>query len=307
MHDRKKLVLSLTCLASLGYVTAYANVSQSSSTQKIHRTGTEHKINVVAAEDFYGEVAKAVGGSDVNVISLIANPNQDPHSYEPTTAASRNVANAQIVISDGIGYDAWMDNLISASRLHGKIVIHVASDLMGKKLGDNEHVWYIPTTMSKLATTLANDMSKIDPSHSSLFHQRANHYVATLQPFQDKVKQLRRSTPTPIASSELVFDYMAQALNLQITSHSFGKAINDGIDPPASSIADLETDLRTKRVKMFVYDIQNSTPTVEQMVKIAQENKIPIVRVTETEPAGEDYEQWMTQQSNQVGKALGVH
>lgn len=99
---------------------------------------------------------------------------------------------------------------------------------------------------------------------------------------------------------------MAQALNLDITTHEFGKAVNDGVDPSAPSIAQMENDLRSKRDKIFVYDIQNSTPTVVQMVKLAQTNHIPIVKVTETEPTGQDYEQWMMQQLNQVQKALAA-
>ena len=76
-------------------------------------------MRVVAAEDFWGSIAKQVGGSYVSVTSIITDPNADPHSYEPTAQDARTVAEAQYVIVNGAGYDQWAENLLRRTRSRG--------------------------------------------------------------------------------------------------------------------------------------------------------------------------------------------
>jgi zinc/manganese transport system substrate-binding protein len=264
-----------------------------------------HKIKVVAAENFYGEVAKAVGGDQVEVTSILANPQQDPHDYEPTAAASRQVADSQVMIYTGLGYDDWAAKLLKAdSNSSGKEVVAVGGDLLGKKAGDNPHVWYDPAVMPKLAKKLADDFAKIDPEHARQFQQRANDYIATLAPLTDKVAKLRQAAATNIDVSEPVFDYMAAALNFTINDPAFAKAVEDGNDPAVAEYAKVQGDITGKKIKFFVCNMQTESPTVERMVKLAEANGIPVIKVTETEPAGKNYLQWMTGQLEQIEKAL---
>lgn len=265
------------------------------------------KIRVVAAERFYGEVAQAVGGDRVEVTSILTNPQQDPHEYEPTVAVSKSVANAQAVVYTGIGYDNWMNQLLNAnSSGAAKQVVVVGSDLCGKVAGDNPHVWYDPSTMTKLAAKLAADFSKLDPGDAAEFRQRANNYITSLSPLTTTVNKLKQPAPALIDVSEPVFDYMAEALNLKVNDARFAKAIEEGNDPAASDFAAVQNDIKNKRIKFFVYNVQTDSPTVDNLVKLAAANGIPVVKVTETEPAGEDYVQWMTSELNQVGKVLGA-
>ncbi len=82
----------------------------------------------------------------VDVNSIIANPNLDPHDYEATPSTARAVADARIVIYNGADYDPWMDKLIAATDRPQRIVINVAN-LLGRKPGDNPHLWYDPAAM----------------------------------------------------------------------------------------------------------------------------------------------------------------
>ena len=268
--------------------------------------GQGQKIKVVAAENFYGEVAQAVGGDQVEVTSILKNPDQDPHDYEPTADASRAVADAQVVIYTGIGYDDWMNKLLKAdSSAPTKEVVVVGSDLLGKVAGDNPHVWYDPTAMPKLAAKLAADLSKLDPNHAQDYQKRAHDYIASLTPLTTSLAKIRQSTTVNIDVSEPVFDYMAEALNLKVNDSRFAKAIEDGNDPTAADFANVQTDIKDKKIKFFVYNTQTDNPTVDNIVKLARSYGIPVLEVTETEPAGKDYIQWMADELNQVGKALG--
>lgn len=265
------------------------------------------KIKVVAAENFYGEVAQAVGGDRVEVTSILTNPEQDPHDYEPTADAAKVVADGKVIVYTGIGYDDWMEKLLKADSGGGsKVVVAVGSDLLGKKDGDNPHVWYDPSTMPRLAQKLADDLSRIDPDNAQKFQKQANDYVSTLEPLTAKVAKLKQSTAVNIDVSEPVFGYMAAALNLKINDPTFAKAIEEENDPTATDFGQVQSDIKDKKIKFFVYNIQTKSPTVDKIIKMAEDNGIPVVKVTETEPAGKNYIQWMTEQLDQVERILNI-
>jgi zinc/manganese transport system substrate-binding protein len=295
-------VFLLSACGAASTTTSASNTSDSSI-----KTTSTSKIKIVAAENFYGEVAKAVGGDRVDVINILDNPNTDPHDFEPTPDVARSVSNAQVIVYNGVGYDAWIDKLISAdSSSKSKSITKVADDVMGKKEGDNEHVWYNPNTMPKLANKLADDLAKLDPSQAETYHKNAQTFIASLAPLQEKVQKLKQTSGVKIDVSEPVFDYMANAINLSVNDAKFSKAIDEGTDPSAADVAQLQSDLKGKNVKVFVYNIQNSSPTVDNLVKLAKSSEVPIVEVTETKPKGKTYFQWMNDQLDQVAKALGI-
>jgi zinc/manganese transport system substrate-binding protein len=300
-------ITGLAASASLIFLLSACG-SSSNTASTANGPNSSGKIKMVAAEDFYGEVAKAVGGDHVEVTSILNNPNTDPHDYEPTPDVARTVSNSQIIVYDGVGYDAWMDKLISAdSSSSSKSIIKVADDVMGKKDGDNEHVWYNPETMPKLAKKLADDLSKVDPSQAKTFQKNAQTFIASLAPLQEKVQKLKQTNGAKIDVSEPVFDYMANALNLSVNDPKFSKAIDEGTDPSAADVAQLQSDIKGKKIKLFVYNVQNSSPTVDNLVKMAKSSGVPVVKVTETKPKGDTYLQWMDNQLDAVSKALGVH
>ncbi|KIL40595.1 hypothetical protein SD70_12715 [Gordoniibacillus kamchatkensis] len=263
------------------------------------------KIKLVAAENFYGEAAKAVGGDYVEVTSILNSPDADPHDFEPTPEASKSVHDAQVVVYNGIGYDEWMKKLIDASGdAKNKAVIAVGSDIMGKKEGDNEHIWYNPDTMPKYVDRLAEQLSKLDPSHKDAYRKQADAYKASLAPFTSLVKELKQASPVPVAVSEPVFDYMAEALNLSVSDKKFSMAAEEETDPAPAEVAQLQNDIKGKKITMFVNNIQASSPTVKNIVELAKQNEVPVIEVTETLPSGKNYVQWMVDQLNQIKAAL---
>ena len=133
------------------------------------------KIALVAAENFYGDVAQQIGGDRVSVTSVLSNPDQDPHLFETTPSIVRQIAAAQVVVYNGAAYDPWMDSILKVTPKAGRIAI-VAADLMHKKAGDNPHLWYDPDTMPAVATALADAFSAADPAHK-------DNYAARLQIF----------------------------------------------------------------------------------------------------------------------------
>lgn len=275
--------------------------SSEQSSQESDRSEGGSKINIVAAEDFYGEVAEAVGGDHVEVTSIITNPSEDPHDFEPTPDTAKTVSNADVLIYNGIGYDNWMENLIeSSSNNDEKINIKVGEDVLDKENGDNEHIWYKPETMPRLADALADRLAKEDPKHAEDFEQQAANYQDSLQPLLDLVSQSETSSEKTAAVTEPIFDYMLDALHYKPNNTKFPLAIEEGTDPAPKDVAEMQDDIKDHNVSFLVQNIQVENPTITKLVELAKENDVPIVKVTETLPEGKDYKTWMIDQLKQI-------
>lgn len=260
------------------------------------------KIQVVASLDFYGEVAKAVGGNKVSVQSIINNPAVDPHDYEPTTKVGKSVASADLVVASGIGYDGWMDKVVKSAD-KSKNYLRVADDLINKKEGDNEHIWYDPRTMPKLANTLADKFAKKDPADKATFKANAKKYIASLDNLNTLINKLKSKVNGQLVDvSEPVFGYALDYLGYKVNDDHFSKSTEDGTDYSAKDIHGIETDIKEKKIAFFVNNIQASSKTVNQLVKLAEQNNVPVLKVTETLPKGKNYRTWMTSQYQQLEK-----
>jgi zinc/manganese transport system substrate-binding protein len=257
------------------------------------RAASAEPIAIVAAENFYGDVAAQIGGERVKVISILSNPDQDPHLFEASVSTARNLAAARIVIYNGADYDPWMTKLLTASRASGRVAIEVAR-LVGKKSGNNPHLWYDPSTMPAVAEALAAELARLDPDHLADYKSRRDALRASLKTVDDKIASLReRYAGVRVTATEPVAGYLAAAIGLEVRNERFQLAVMNGTEPSASDIAAFQTDLRTRAVKLLLYNSQTSEALTQKMRAIAQEAGVPIVGVSETEPAGLTYQAWM--------------
>jgi zinc/manganese transport system substrate-binding protein len=261
-------------------------------------------VDIVAAENFYGDIAQQIGGPDANVISILSSPNQDPHLFEVSPSVARSISAARIVICNGINYDPWIDNLLGAARATDRTVVVVA-DLVGKKTGDNPHIWYDPATMLILAKTLSVALIVHDPAHKARYEERLARFLVSLKPIQARIYQLRqRLSGTPVTATEPIFGYIFDALGMEVRNQPFQLAVMNDTEPSASDVAAFENDLRRHQVKLLVYNSQATNPIAERMVKIASASHVPVVGATETEPAGTIYQNWIESMLGAVDRAL---
>ena len=265
----------------------------------------EETISIVAATNFYGEAAAAVGGDRVAVASVLIAPGTDPHDFDPPPSVARAVADADIVIMNGAGYDHWMEHLIESNEVDGRIVIDVA-ELIGVEEGQNPHVWYDPKAMPALAAALSKALSEFAPEAAGDFAAARDALVATMVPVDEKVAELRaRFGGTEVAATEPVFGYMADALGLTMTNEAFQTAIMNEVEPSASDIAALEDDIRSGRVKVLFYNEQVEDAFTRNLADLARASGVPLVSVTETQPDGRTFAEWMLDSLDETAKALG--
>ena len=261
-------------------------------------------ITVVAAENFYGDIAEQIGGPNLAVTSILTNPEQDPHEFEASPSTARQIADARLVIYNGADYDPWAVKLLSASKSSQRETIEVAK-LIHKKAGDNPHVWYEPHAVPALAKTLADTLSKIDPAHKAEYAGRLAAFERSMSPLTDKIAALRQKyAGTAVTATEPVFGYMADALGLKMRNGRFQLAVMNDTEPSAAAIAAFEKDLRTRTVKALIYNNQTSEALTERMRGIAQESGVPVVGVSETAPPGTRYQEWMLSQLESLDQAL---
>ena len=264
-------------------------------------------IHIVAAENFYCGVARHIGGDRVEVTSILTNPDQDPHLFtvDPRTAAA--VEGADVLVISGIDYDPWMTDLEKANRPLDKMkqfVITVA-DLVGAKEGDNPHIWYKPETMPAYAKRLTGCLCANDKAHAADYQKRLADFLATLQPVQAKIAALKvKFGGTNVVATEPVFGYMADALGFKMHDMGFQNHVMNNVEPTAQETGEFEDLLKQRKVKLLFYNGQASDPIADRMKEIATTAGVPVVGVTETEPAGTTFASWMLTQLDEVEKAL---
>jgi zinc/manganese transport system substrate-binding protein len=263
-------------------------------------------INVVAGENFWGSIAAQLGGSKVNVHSVVTDPNADPHEYESNTTDARAVADARLVILNGAGYDDWGQKLLDANASNRRTVLNVAQ-LLGKKPGDNPHFWYQPDYVIAVTDKITSEYKAIDPADASYFQQQRALFATALRPYQDKIAEIKsKFGGVPVGSTESIFVYAAGALGLNLISPpEFMNAIAEGNDPPASAVAKFHDQIDGKQIKVLVYNNQASTSVTTNLKQLAQQRGIPLVGVAETlQPVGSTFQDWQVAQLTALESAL---
>ena len=261
-------------------------------------------VKVVAAENFYGDIAAQIGGANVAVTSILTNPDQDPHLFEASPDTAKALADAKIVVVNGVDYDPWMEKLLKANAAPGRKEV-VVGPLVGHKPGDNPHLWYSPAYVTAAAKAIAADLDAVDPAHKADYDKGEAQFLDSLKPLEAKIAAMRaKYAGQPVTASEPVFGYQAMLLGLKVHNEKFALAVMNNTEPSASQVAGFENDLKGHKVKAMLYNAQASEPAVQRLVQMAKDNNIPVVGVSETEPANSTYQQWMIGQLDALDAAL---
>lgn len=272
-------------------------------------TQSPASINVVAAENSWGSIVRQLAGSHATVTSIITNPTTDPHSYEAKPSDSRALASAKYVVVNGLGYDPWARKALHANPSSGRKVL-VVGELLGLKEGDNPHRWYSPDSVQTFIDRVTRDLQQLDSKDAAYFDARRTAFESVgLKQYHALISEIRQTYPgTAVGASESIFAPLADGLGLRLlTPPSFLKAIAEGTDPTAADKETVDQQVKTKQIKVFVFNSQNSTRDVQAIVKLAKAQAIPIPTVTVTEtlaPASATFQAWQVKQLVALKAAL---
>ncbi len=255
-------------------------------------------IRVVAAENMWGSIAAQLGGTRAHVTSIVDNPATDPHDYEPTTQDARDLADAQLVIENGAGYDPWVDKLLAADSSSNRIVVNVGK-LVGVPAGGNPHMWYSPADVRRVIGVLTADYRSLRVTAPRI-DLRA--YVAQIASIRSRYAGVK------VGASESIFAPLAQALGLDlVTPASFMMAISEGTDPTAQDLTTIGDQIAKREIKVWIFNSQNATPDVQRLTSAARAKRIPVVTITETlSPENATFQSWQVAQLKRLAGALAT-
>ena len=269
-------------------------------------TSAPDVVHVVAAENFWGNITSQIGRRDVAVTSLITNPNADPHLFETDAADAATLAQAQVVIENGAGYDTWMGSLLGADGGSPRIV-NAATVLHITGSDPNPHLWYAIPRVPTVAAAIAGALEKAAPADGAAFKANLATFDASLAPLNSTLATIKAHFHSvPVAYTERVPGYALAAAGLDVkTPPGFARAIEDGTDPgPADTLA-VQKLLTDHDINVLLYNVQTVTPVTTQIRALARSHDIPVVGVSETMPAGAaSYQQWQESQLTNLLHAL---
>lgn len=278
--------------------------AQQSISARASHAASPASISVIAAESVYGDVLKQLGGKRVEVTNIMSQPALDPHFFEVNAEIARRLSKAKLVVYNGAAYDPWVTHLLEASSNLSRQQIVVAK-LVGKGPHDNPHLWYLPASMPMLAQAVHTFLLQTDPAHQSEYRAYLADFLKSLAQIDAKIASLRtKYQGLPIAATEPIFDYMAQAIGLQNRHQRLQLAVMNGTEPSAADFAAFADDLRQRRIKLLIYNQQTSPPIAQRLLALAQQAGVAVLYVTETLPVGLSYQAWMLAQLDELDHAL---
>jgi zinc/manganese transport system substrate-binding protein len=258
---------------------------------------SSQRVPVVASTNVYGDIAKQIGGDKVEVVSIISDPSQDPHSFEANTQTQLRLTKAKVVIENGGGYDDFVDTMLKAADSSAQVLNAVT--VSGKTpVGGvlNEHIWYDFPSVGKLTDEIAGALSKADSADASLFTANAAAFKDKLRTLQEQESEMATTAKGEgVLITEPVPLYMLEACGLvNRTPEQFSEAIEQGGDVAPRLLQETLALLTGKKVVALAYNEQTSGPETEKLKQAAQDSGVAVVPVTETMPQGKDYIGWMS-------------
>jgi len=264
------------------------------------------ELDVVAAENVYGNIASQIGGPHVSVTSLLTSPNADPHLFEPGTSTGLAVADAEVVLQNGLGYDAFMTRLENSSPSKSRSVVTM-EDVLGIRGKDaNPHLWYDLPRLDRIAGAISGAFVRADPSHAAAYRRGLKRFERSLAPLRGEVAAIRtRFHGTPVAYTEPVPGYLVAAAGLRnLAPDSFTRPIEEGTEPSPSAVAAMSELVAQHRVRVLLYNAQAVSPITARLRAAAQKAGVPVVPVTETLPPHRNFQQWQLAQARALAAAL---
>jgi zinc/manganese transport system substrate-binding protein len=264
------------------------------------------KLDVVAAENVYGDIAGQIGGPHVSVTSILTSPSADPHLFEPGTSTGLAVSEAKVALQNGLGYDAFMTKLEDAAPSKSRRVVTMA-DVLGVRGKDaNPHLWYDVPRLDRIAGAIADAFVQADPPHASAYRAGLSRFERSLAPLRREVATIREQFHgAPVAYTEPVPAYLLTAAGLRnLAPDSFTRPVEEGTELSPSAVAAMDELVSKHRIRVLLYNSQAVTPTTARLRDAAREAGIPVVPVTETLPPGLTFQHWQLRQARALAAAL---
>lgn len=269
--------IAIAALASVGMLASVAACGSGQSTSE--KNGT---IEVAASVNQWGTVAKALGGDNVNVTSIINSTNVDAHDYEPTTSDIAKLQKAQVIIVNGAGYDAWA---VKAAQTANAIIVN-AAEIGGVNDGENPHVWFSADVRKAVAWAITEAYEQADAAKKNDFDKMNDQWTAEENNVESKIAEVKQKTDgLAYAATESVASYLAEDMGLaDATPSGYARATANESEPTPTDIKQFTDALKAGEIKLLVVNTQEESELTGKITDAAKSVEVPMVELTEQMP-----------------------
>lgn len=269
--------IAIAALASVGMLASVAACGSGQSTSE--KNGT---IEVAASVNQWGTVAKALGGDNVNVTSIINSTNVDAHDYEPTTSDIAKLQKAQVIIVNGAGYDAWA---VKAAQAANATIVN-AAEVGRVNDGENPHVWFSADVRKAVAQAITEAYEQADAAKKNDFDKMNDQWTAEENNVESKIAEVKQKTDgLAYAATESVASYLAEDMGLaDATPSGYARATANESEPTPTDIKQFTDALKAGEIKLLVVNTQEESELTGKITDAAKSVEVPMVELTEQMP-----------------------
>ena len=203
---------------------------------------------MVASFSILGDFVRNVGGDRVNITTLVG-PNSDVHVYSPTPADAKKIADAKLVIVNGLGLEGWLPRLVQSAGSKATIVA-ATNGIVPRRLGSDAdpHAWQSVANAKLYVTNVSAALAAADPAGAEAYRANATAYLAKLDALDREVRAAVAHIPESrrkVISTHDAFGYLASAYGIEFIAPL---GVSTESEASARDIARIITQIRTQKI-----------------------------------------------------------
>jgi zinc/manganese transport system substrate-binding protein len=219
----------------------------------------QDRLKVVASFSILADFVRNVGGDRVNVTALVG-ANGDVHVYTPAPTDAKKIADARLVVVNGLGLEGWLPRLLQSSGSKATIVT-ATEDVTPLKLGsqDDPLAWQSVENAKTYVENIRDALVEVDAADADYFRQNAQSYLAELDALDREVRSAVDEIPPErrkVISTHDAFAYFAKAYGVQFIAPL---GVSTEAEPSARDIAAIIAEVRRDKIPaVFLENISDS-------------------------------------------------
>lgn len=263
-------------------------------------------VRVTVSVDQWTDMVRSLAGDCAVVQTVVESTATDPHEFEPTPADTSKLANADLVVVNGLGYDAWATKAANAASPRPAVV--TAADAAHLPKGSNPHVWYQPDSQQQVAVAVTNALTTLQPKAVKYLQSRSAIWAKDQVAYRQAVDRTSMvAKGATYVATEPVAQYLADALGMKdLTPKGFAQAAANGSEPSPGDVSKLLDVIRSGKVDVLIVNSQVEGRLNDRLKAAALDASVPVVALTETQPPGaKGFVPWQVAQLDALAAALG--
>jgi zinc/manganese transport system substrate-binding protein len=272
------------------------------------------KLPVIASFSILGDLVRVVGADRVTVTTLVG-PDEDAHVFEPKPTHAKNLLQAKLLVTNGLGFEPWAQKLVKSAGYKGQTVVAatgVKSRTMPAEKGHNHaesdpHAWQDPSNVIIYVRNIAAALAKADPDGAASFKNNSEAYIKYLQALDGWAKDQFAGIPAEkrkVITTHDAFGYLGAHYGISFLAP---QGVSTEAEPSAKEVAQLITQIKKEKIKAVFIENMSNPKLLSQLSKDAGVIPGPVLYVDALSAAGGPADNYLTlMRHNVVQLAIGM-